>query len=86
MNFDKLDLDKLYSATCFPFNLGWCCWCFMCCFRFCRPRQTINVAKKYVATNPPGLIVIDEDTVMEYTPNDYELEAYRKITQYMKKI
>jgi hypothetical protein len=55
---------------------GLCCCCCRCAF--CRPRKLINKAKKYVATNEPGVLV-EGGMKKRHEPTVDEIEAYNEL-------
>jgi hypothetical protein len=62
---------------------GWC----RCCFRwgFCWPRALLDKAKKYVALNPPGVLV-EDGTETKHEPTTYENEAYEDLLNSLKQL
>ncbi|XP_076392688.1 uncharacterized protein LOC143265291, partial [Megachile rotundata] len=59
---------------------GWCCWCLRCNVFF--PRKRIRFAKKYYATNPPGILSMptektEEKQLITYEPTEFEEDAYK---------
>jgi hypothetical protein len=65
----------LISVVCWCRH-GLCCCCFRC--SFCWPRRLINKAKKYMALNPPGVLV-EGGKEKRHEPTVYEIEAYNKL-------
>lgn len=65
----------LMSIVCWC-KFGLCCCCFRC--GFCWPRRLINKAKKYMALNPPG-VLIEGGKEKRHEPTLYEIEAYNKL-------
>ncbi|PNF35304.1 hypothetical protein B7P43_G04805 [Cryptotermes secundus] len=65
----------LMSIVCWC-KFGLCCCCFRC--SFCWPRRLINKAKKYMALNPPG-VLIEGGKEKRHEPTIYEIEAYNKL-------
>jgi hypothetical protein len=81
----KIKLLKILASAAFVCLLvcvvcwcrhGLCCCCFRC--SFCWPRKLINKAKKYVALNPPG-VLIEGGIEKRHEPTVYEIEAYNKL-------
>lgn len=81
----KMKLLKILAIAAFVCLLiSIVCWCrhglCCCCFRcsFCWPRKLINKAKKYMALNPPG-VLIEGGNEKRHEPTVYEIEAYNKL-------
>jgi hypothetical protein len=80
-----MQILKILAMVAFVFLLiSVVCWCrhglCCCCFRcsFCWPRRLINKAKKYMALNPPG-VLIENGQEKRHEPTVYEIEAYNKL-------
>lgn len=58
---------------------GWCCCC--CRFRFCRPREIIDEAKRFYVMNPPGTFHDANNQVIRYQPTKYEEITQQKLKQ-----
>ncbi|KAH9636660.1 hypothetical protein HF086_003478 [Spodoptera exigua] len=60
---------------------GWCCCC-LCC-KFFKPRQTIEEAKRYVVSYPPGILKTKSGEIL-YEPTDREKECYEEFQHFIK--
>ncbi|XP_063905573.1 uncharacterized protein LOC135124444 [Zophobas morio] len=56
---------------------GWCCCC-CCCCKMCRPRETIDEAKRFFTQNPPGVLIMDGKKI-EYPPTTYEIYTQQRL-------
>ncbi|KAF2881692.1 hypothetical protein ILUMI_24474 [Ignelater luminosus] len=63
---------------------GWCCCCFQC--KFCKPRERIDVAKKYLLDNPIGVYHTPEYEKVTYTPTNYEKYAQKRLEKALMKL
>lgn len=63
---------------------GWCCCCCRC--KFCRPREEIEMVKKFFVENPNGVYNDPKGQKHEYTPTAYEKYAYKKLAQALQNL
>ncbi|KAF9414037.1 hypothetical protein HW555_007915 [Spodoptera exigua] len=73
----------VYLAVAIPLwcTRGWCCCC-LCC-KFFKPRQTIEEAKRYVVSYPPGILKTKSGEIL-YEPTDREKECYEEFQHFIK--
>ncbi|KAF5271759.1 hypothetical protein FQA39_LY08082 [Lamprigera yunnana] len=62
---------------------GWGCCCCQC--KFCRPRERIEKAKKYLMDNPVGTYTVNKKKIY-YTPTNYEKYAYKNLEKKLMKL
>ncbi|XP_013170905.1 PREDICTED: uncharacterized protein LOC106120194 [Papilio xuthus] len=63
---------------------GWCCCC-LCC-KLLQPQRTIQDAKQYYMTNPPGVLNVPNSGVICYEATEREKESYEKFGHIIRTI